>query len=68
MTIEHDFVLKKSIVLCDECCAELEIEFNDDYRYDFDAILFDIKANGWRSIKKKGEEWINLCTECIRYK
>lgn len=47
-----------SVAVCDDCGEHSEIGDN------FNQVISDIKADGWKIYKDENGDWIHLCTSC----
>ncbi len=49
-------------IICDSC-GEI---FADDFDTFYDAVEFK-RSNGWRSIKRSGDNWDEICSDCVEF-
>ena len=59
MAIRTDTDINAYVASCDEPGCTYEAEF-DRAVYDWDAMVEDMKANGWKTWREQGE-WRHIC-------
>jgi hypothetical protein len=58
MTIHRDDGEYKCV--CDDCGYEMPSDGMDD----FEDFVEEVKAEGWRMYKDKGNDWVHICPTC----
>jgi hypothetical protein len=64
MSIDRDYDFNTLTVNCDGAGCFDTLDF-DDVNVDWDEVLAELRAKGWRSIKVNGE-WFHYCPVCER--